>query len=75
MTVNIAFQDDLLGQIDQLARTESRSRSELIRNAAKMYVERQLKWKRIFSRGETIAAENTFNEADVLTEIKKHRAE
>jgi metal-responsive CopG/Arc/MetJ family transcriptional regulator len=75
MTVNIAFQDDLLEQIDQLARTESRSRSELIRNAAKMYVERQLKWKSIFSRSETIAAKNTFNEADVMTEIKKQRGE
>ena len=32
-TVNISFNDDLLEKIDKVAREESRSRSELIREA------------------------------------------
>ena len=33
-TVNIAFQDSLLREIDQVARMESRSRYEFLREAA-----------------------------------------
>ncbi len=40
-TVNIAFKKDLLELIDKIAKTESRSRSELIREAARMYIERK----------------------------------
>ncbi|TVQ23457.1 MAG: ribbon-helix-helix protein, CopG family, partial [Spirochaetaceae bacterium] len=40
-TVNISFRQDLLKQIDEVARTESRSRSELVREAARMYIERK----------------------------------
>jgi len=35
ITVNISFNDELLEQLDQVAREESRSRSELIREAAR----------------------------------------
>ena len=35
VTVNISFQDTLLGEIDTEAKRESRSRSELLREAAR----------------------------------------
>ncbi|MDR1864455.1 MAG: ribbon-helix-helix domain-containing protein [Bacteroidales bacterium] len=73
MTVHITFQDDLPEQIDQVARAEARSRSELIRNAARIYIERQQTWQNIFRCGETIASKNKFDEADVMAEIKQHR--
>lgn len=38
-TVNISFQKDLLSQLDQAAKEESRSRSEIIREAARLYLE------------------------------------
>lgn len=38
-TVNISFQEDLLKQIDSIARDEARTRSELIREAARIYIE------------------------------------
>ena len=40
-TVNISFREDLLHEIDEVARSESRSRSELLREAARLYIERK----------------------------------
>ena len=47
-TVNISFQKDLLKKIDKVAKDESRTRSELIREAARMYIDKKNKWKEIF---------------------------
>jgi len=40
VTVNISFQDSLLAEIDAEAKRESRTRSEFLREAARVYVER-----------------------------------
>ena len=44
MTVNISFQAELLADIDAEAKREARSRSELLREAARLYVQRQRRW-------------------------------
>ena len=72
-TVNIAFRKDLLKQIDQIAKEESRSRSELIREAARMYIERKSKWKTIFNYGSEIARSQGLSEQDIINEISKYR--
>jgi len=72
-TVNISFQDDLLQKIDQIARVESRSRSELLREAARMYIERKQRWAAIFSYSKEIAGKTQLSEDDILNEIKAHR--
>ena len=41
VTVNISFQDALLRDIDRVARGEARSRSELLREAAREYIRRR----------------------------------
>ena len=74
-TVNISFQDDLLNQIDKIAQSEARTRSELIREAARIYIERKKKWESIFSYGESLAAKYQFTEDDVNEEIQKYREE
>ena len=74
-TVNISFSDDLLGKIDQEAREESRSRSELIREAARGYIDRKHRWKRIVDFGKMNAAKKRIPEADVETEIAAFRRE
>ena len=74
-TVNLSFNKDLLKHIDQVAQIESRSRSELIREAVRMYIERKDKWKNIFNYGEKVATEQNLVEEDVLSEIKKYRRE
>jgi metal-responsive CopG/Arc/MetJ family transcriptional regulator len=72
-TVNISFQEDLLEQIDRIARNEARTRSELIREAARIYIERKKKWESIFSYGESLSSKYKFTEDDVNDEIKKYR--
>jgi predicted transcriptional regulator len=72
-TVNISFQEGLLRQIDETAREESRSRSELIREAARMYIERKKRWKDIFVFGEKQARRLRLSERDVASEIGAYR--
>jgi metal-responsive CopG/Arc/MetJ family transcriptional regulator len=72
-TVNISFQEDLLEQIDRIAQNEARTRSELIREAARIYIERKKKWESIFSYGESLSSKYKFTEDDVNDEIKKYR--
>ncbi len=74
-TVNISFKDDLLNQIDDVARAESRSRSELIREAARMYIARKESWNNIYHYGEAKAQAEQLNETDIATEIAAVRRE
>jgi len=62
-----------LQQIDDVAKREARTRSELIREAARLYIERKRKWESIFSYGESLSSKYKFTEDDVADEIKKYR--
>ena len=72
-TVNISFQEGLLRQIDEMAQEESRSRSELIREAARIYIERKKRWKDIFAFGEKQVKRLRLTERDVESEIGLYR--
>ena len=72
-TVNIAFKDGLLREIDKIAREESRSRSELIREAARAYIAKKNKWDSIFNFGDSQATELNLTPEDISGEIKKYR--
>ena len=74
-TVNISFNDALLRQIDQVAREESRSRSELIREAARGYIERKRRWKQVFNLGDVKVSKQGITESDIETEIAAYRRE
>jgi len=74
-TVNISFNDDLLKQIDRVAEEESRSRSELIREAARGYIERRHRWRQIFHSGKMKTAEQGMVESDIESEIAAYRRE
>ncbi len=60
--VSVSLQDELLAAIDMIAKKESRSRSELLREAARLYVERQQRWKDIFSFAQNLAREKGLTE-------------
>ena len=75
VTVNISFQDRLLADIDRIAQRESRSRSELLREAARIYIERKERWNRIFAETSIISGELALTEKDVLDEISQYRSE
>ena len=74
-TVNISFQEDLLNQIDEIAQNEARTRSELIREAARMYIEKKKKWESIFAYGESLSSKYKFTEHDLNEEIQKYKKE
>ena len=74
-TVNISFRKELLKKIDEVAREESRSRSELIREAARTYVERKSRWKTIFEYTDHMREVSRHTESFVAEEIQRYRKE
>lgn len=72
-TVNISFQGSLLSEIDRLAQAESRSRSELLREAARLYIDRKRRWDKLFAYGKSVVARGQLTEVDVEAEIHAHR--
>jgi metal-responsive CopG/Arc/MetJ family transcriptional regulator len=74
-TVNISFQKDLLQQIDKVAKDEARTRSELIREAARAYIEEKKKWESIFAYGESLALRYGITEDVINEEIESYRKE
>lgn len=74
-TVNISFEDSLLKDIDAEAKRESRSRSELLREAARLYVRRQRQWDDVFALGDRQTARLGLTEADVEQEIRAERGQ
>lgn len=75
VTVNISFQDSLLADIDAVAKRESRSRSELLREAARAYMRRRKQWDDMFALGDKQTRELGLTEADVENEIQAVRRE
>ena len=73
-TVNISFNRELLAEIDKAAKQEARTRSELIREAARLYIERKSRWESIFTFGSRQVRRLGLREEDVADEIKKSRA-
>jgi len=73
VTVNISFQDSLLEEIDAEARRESRSRSELLREAARAYVQRQRRWESVFATGDEAAKRQGLTPNDVAEAISEVR--
>ena len=72
-TVNISFQGSLLSEIDRIAQDESRSRSELLREAARLYIDRKRRWDKLFAYGKSVVARGQLAEEDITAEIHAHR--
>jgi CopG family transcriptional regulator / antitoxin EndoAI len=72
-TVNISFNPDLLKEIDAVAQEESRSRSELLREAARSYIDRKHRWAQIFRTGAHVAKVKRLTPADLEEEIRQSR--
>ena len=68
-TVNVSFQDSFLKEIDRTAKKEYRIRSESIREAARLYIQRQSQWNDLFQIGDTVDRKQQLTELDVATEI------
>ncbi len=51
-TLNIALPENLVKTIDRTAKKEYRNRSELIREALRMYLKNTQEWEKIFTIGQ-----------------------
>jgi len=74
-TVNLSFKKELLDDIDAEARREARTRSELIREAARIYLDRQRRWDLVFQAGEAAAQAGGLTEDGVREEVEQYRKE
>lgn len=69
VTFNLSFQKDLMTEVDALAKRETRSRSGLLREAARLYIERQKRWDSMFALGDAVTAASGLTPEDVDHEI------
>ncbi len=74
VTINLSLQAAQLAEIDAAARREARSRSELLREAARRYVLRQRQWDDVFTLGDQLAHQHQLTEQDIAHEVVQHRA-
>jgi predicted transcriptional regulator len=72
-TINLTFDDDFVKQIDRIADNESLSRTDLIYNSIKMFINRKQRLRELYKYGESIASENNFTEEDIMAEIRNYR--
>jgi len=72
-TVNLAFEDDFVKQIDLIANIESLTRTDLIYNSVRMYINRKQRLQELFAYGESVAAKNNFSEEDIMGAIRECR--
>ena len=54
-TLNISLPRELVKKVDEVAKREYRNRSELIREALRIYLQRREEWDQIFQAGRKLA--------------------
>lgn len=73
VTDNISFQESLLKEIDKTAQKKHRSRSEFMREAARLYIQRQQQWEELFRLGDEMSGIKQLTVRDVEDEINAAR--
>lgn len=73
IAVSISFPEHLVAEVDRLAKKERRSRSELIREAVRLYIERRDRWNKIFAMGKATARNKGLSERDIAAEVQTYR--
>ena len=71
-TISLSIPPAMAKKIEELMKEEDRTRSELIREALRRYVEEQ-EWKKIYRYGEMKAREKGITEDQVESIIDVHR--
>lgn len=72
-TVNISFGKKLLEDLDAIAEEEDRNRSELIRAAITMYLERKRRWQQLTKIARLQAKKQKLTPDDIDEAIRTHR--
>ncbi len=73
-TFNIVLPSDLIEKVDFVAKKEYRNRSELIREALRVYLEDKAEWEEIFAYGKkAMNAAGVNTEDDVNKIVSEYR--
>ena len=72
-TINISLPSDLLKSADKLAKKESRTRSELIREALRAYIKELSAWEDLFEYGRKQAKKLGIKPKDIPRLIDEYR--
>lgn len=73
-TLNIVLPNQLIKKVDQLAKKEYRNRSELIREALRVYLKDKGEWEQIFEYGKQVGKKMGIkSEEDVNRIVYEHR--
>lgn len=73
-TFTVSLPPDFAAEVDRVAGEENRSRSELVREAFRQYIDRQKRWERIFRFGEEAARKaDVKSDEDVARIVKERR--
>ena len=72
-TINISLPSDLLKSADKLAKKESRTRSELIREALRAYIKELTAWEDLFEYGRKQAKKLGIKPKDIPRLIDEYR--
>jgi len=72
-TISLSFDDALVKQMDLIANTASITRTQLIYNSVKMYLNDRQRLQELYKYGESIAKKNNITEEDVFEEISNYR--
>lgn len=68
-TLNIALPKELVKKVDEVAKKEYRNRSELIREALRVYLKDERQWEQIFKAGEKAMKEMGIKSEKQIDEI------
>ncbi len=68
-TFNIALPKELVKKVDEQAKEEYRNRSELIREALRIYLNRREEWNQIFKAGEKAMKDMGIKSEEKVNEI------
>lgn len=72
-TVTISLPPDLAEEVDRLASAEHRTRSELLREAFRQYVERRRRWEQLFALGRRTATKHGLTEEAIAAAVTRRR--
>ncbi len=73
-TLNIALPQDLVERVDRAAKKEYRNRSELIREALRVYLKDLQEWQELFQYGKMTAVKKRIrSEVDINRLVHQHR--
>ncbi len=73
-TITLSLPPEMADQVDKIMEEEGRTRSELLREAIRRYIEER-EWRRVFRYGEQVAREQGIGPQDVELTVDQYRDE